>query len=231
MNILFGIAKAIVVFIICCVMLECSFGFFELVVESIRGLQMSKSLLYGLTPYGDKVIRHHVSNRANKLIRYLRREVAMLDQYQLDVNRAMLRKNTYFDRNYFRNLGDRRQRLIEIIELLKLIKVEIRKTPAIKADENEDQYSYERSKYITGQVGLGMTIRELKELITKLEKDGEINDDSLVLQNYNGEVITPDFYLTEKGNLVIHDGWYDHLLSEQYKLLYEGELCYTGGEF
>ena len=62
----------------------------------------------------------------------------MLDQYQLDVNRAMLRKNTYFDRNYFRNLGARRQRLIEIIELLKLIKVEIRKTPAIKADENED---------------------------------------------------------------------------------------------
>lgn len=188
---------------------------------------MSKSLLYGLTPYGDKVIRHHVSNRANKLIRYLRREVAMLDQYQLDVNRAMLRKNTYFDRNYFRNLGARRQRLIEIIELLKLIKVEIRKTPAIKADDNEDQYS----KYIRGQVGLGMTIRELKELITKLEFDGELNDDSLVLQNYNGEVITPDFYRTEKGNLVIHDGWYNFLPSEQYKLIYEGELCYTGGEF
>ena len=102
---------------------------------------MGKSLLYGLTPYGDKVIRHHVSNRANKLIRYLRREVAMLDQYQLDVNRAMLRKNTYFDRNYFKNLGARRQRLIEIIELLKLIKVEIRKTPSIKADENEDSVS------------------------------------------------------------------------------------------
>ena len=79
--------------------------------------------------------------------------------------------------------------------------------------------------------GLGMTIRELKELITKLEKDGEINDDSLVLQNYNGEVITPDFYLTEKGNLVIHDGWDNHLTSEQYKLIYEGTLCYTGGEF
>ena len=227
MNNLFGIAKVIVVFIICCVMLECSFSFFELVVESIRGLQMGKSLLHGLTPYGDKVIRHHVSNRANKLIRYLRREVAMLDQYQLDVNRAMLRKNTYFDRNYFKNLGDRRQRLIEIIELLKLIKVEIRKTPAIKADENEDQCS----KYITGQVGLGMTIRELKELITTLEFDGEINDDSLVLQNYNGEVITPDFYRTEKGNLVIHDGWYNHLPSKQYKLIYVGELCYTGGEF
>ena len=70
-----------------------------------------------------------------------------------------------------------------------------------------------------------MTIRELKELITKLELDG------LVLQNYNGEVITPDFYLTEKGNLVIHDGWYNFLPSEQYKLIYAGELCYTGGEF
>lgn len=99
---------------------------------------MSKSLLYGLTPYGNKVIRHHVSNRANKLIKYLRREVAMLDQYQLDVNKDMLRENTYFDRNYFRNLGARRQRLIEIIELLKLIKVEIRNTPAIKADNNKD---------------------------------------------------------------------------------------------
>lgn len=76
-----------------------------------------------------------------------------------------------------------------------------------------------------------MTLRELKELITKLEKDGEINDDSLVLQNYNGEVITPDFYRTEKGNLVIHDGWYNFLPSEQYKLIYEGQLCYTGGEF
>ena len=79
--------------------------------------------------------------------------------------------------------------------------------------------------------GLGMTIRELKELITKLEKDGEINDDSLVLQNYNGEVITPDFYCTEKGNLVIHDGWYNHLPSAQYNLIYEGTLCYTAGEF
>lgn len=38
MNNLFGIAKVIVVFIICCVMLECSFSFFELVVKSIRGL-------------------------------------------------------------------------------------------------------------------------------------------------------------------------------------------------
>ena len=99
---------------------------------------MGKSLLYGLTPYGNKVIRHHVSNRANKLIRYLRRELALLDQHQLDVNKATLRKSTYFDRNYFRNLGARRQRLIEIIELLKIIKVEIRKTPAIKADDNED---------------------------------------------------------------------------------------------
>ena len=67
-----------------------------------------------------------------------------------------------------------------------------------------------------------MTIRELKELITNLEKDGEINDDSLVLQNYNGEVINPDFYCTEKGNLVIHDGWDNFLPSDQYKLIYEG---------
>ena len=76
-----------------------------------------------------------------------------------------------------------------------------------------------------------MTIRELKELIANAEKEGEINDDSLVLQNYNGEVITPDFYRTEKGNLVIHDGWYNHLTSEQYNLIYEGTLCYTAGEF
>ena len=88
---------------------------------------MNKSLLYGLTPDGEKQVRHHLSNRANKLAKYLQREVALLDQHQLDVNRAMLRKNTYFDRNYFRNLGARKQRLIEIIELLRLIKVEIRK--------------------------------------------------------------------------------------------------------
>ena len=87
---------------------------------------MSKSLLYGLTPYGEKQVRHHLSNRANKLAKYLQREVALLDQHQLDVNKAMLRKSTYFDRNYFRDLENRRQRLIEIIELLKLIKVEIR---------------------------------------------------------------------------------------------------------
>lgn len=88
---------------------------------------MSKSLLYGLTPFGEKQVRHHLSNRANKLSKYLQREVALLDQHQLDVNKAMLRKSTYFDRNYFRDLENRRQRLIEIIELLRLIKVEIRK--------------------------------------------------------------------------------------------------------
>lgn len=231
MNNLFGIAKVIVVFIICCVMLECSFSFFELVVKSIRGLQMGKSLLYGLTAYGEKQVRHHLSNRANKLAKYLQREVDFLNQHELEVKRSILRKSPFFDDVYYTNINERRQKLIEIIELLKLIKVEIRKTPAIKADDNEDQCSYERSKYITGQVGLGMTIRELKELITKLELDGEINDDSLVLQNYNGEVITPDFYLTEKGNLVIHDGWYNFLQSDQYKLIYEGQLCYTGGEF
>ena len=87
---------------------------------------MSKSLLYGLTPYGEKQVRHHLSNRANKLAKYLQREVSLLDQHQLDVNKAMLRKSTYFDRNYFRDLENRRQRLIEIIELLRLIKMEIR---------------------------------------------------------------------------------------------------------
>ena len=87
---------------------------------------MSKSLLYGLTSLGEKQVRHHLSNRANKLAKYLQREIALLDQHQLDVNKAMLRKSTYFDRNYFRDLENRRQRLIEIIELLKLIKLEIR---------------------------------------------------------------------------------------------------------
>lgn len=87
---------------------------------------MSISLLYGLTSLGEKQVRHHLSNRANKLAKYLQREVTLLDQHQLDVNKAMLRKSTYFDRNYFRDLENRRQRLIEIIELLRLIKVEIR---------------------------------------------------------------------------------------------------------
>ena len=87
---------------------------------------MSKSLLHGLTPYGEKVTRHHLSNRANKLAKYLQREVAMLDQYQLDVNRAMLRKSPFFDDVYYTNINERRQKLIEIIELLRLIKLEIR---------------------------------------------------------------------------------------------------------
>lgn len=87
---------------------------------------MSKSLLYGLTSLGEREVRHHLSNRANKLAKYLQREVALLDQHQLDVNKAMLRKSTYFDRNYFRDLENRRQKLIEIIELLRLIKLEIR---------------------------------------------------------------------------------------------------------
>lgn len=38
MNNLFGIAKVIVVFVICCVMLEFSFGFLDLVVKSLEGL-------------------------------------------------------------------------------------------------------------------------------------------------------------------------------------------------
>ena len=87
---------------------------------------MSKSLLYGLTPYGEKQVRHHLSNRANKLAKYLQREVEFLNKHELEVKHCMLRKSTFFDRNYFRNLGARRQRLIEIIELLKLLKVEVR---------------------------------------------------------------------------------------------------------
>ena len=87
---------------------------------------MYKSLLYGLTPYGEKQARHHISNRANKLIRYLRREVKTLNKYQVDVNYCMLRKSPFFDDVHYRDINERRRKLIEIIELLKLIKVEIR---------------------------------------------------------------------------------------------------------
>lgn len=38
MNNLFGIVKAILVFILCFLMLELSFGFLDLVVKSIEGL-------------------------------------------------------------------------------------------------------------------------------------------------------------------------------------------------
>ena len=38
MNNLFGIVNAIVVFIVCFLMLELSFGFLDLVVKSIEGL-------------------------------------------------------------------------------------------------------------------------------------------------------------------------------------------------
>ena len=44
---------------------------------------MSKSLLYGLTPYGEKQVRHHLSNRANRLAKYLQREVDFLNQHEL----------------------------------------------------------------------------------------------------------------------------------------------------
>lgn len=92
---------------------------------------MSKSLLYGLTPYGNKVIRHHVSNRANKLAKYLQREVELLNKHELDVKRCMLRKSPFFDDVYCTNINERRQKLIEIIELLKLLKVEVRKNTSI----------------------------------------------------------------------------------------------------
>ena len=88
---------------------------------------MSKSLLYGLTPYGEKQVRHHLSNRANKLAKYLKHEVEFLNKHELDVEYCMLRKSPFFDDAYCTNINERRQKLIEIIELLKLIKVEIRK--------------------------------------------------------------------------------------------------------
>lgn len=87
---------------------------------------MSKSLLYGLTPYGEKQVRHHLSNRANKLAKYLQREVEFLNKYQVEVNHCMLRKSPFFDDVYYTNINERRQKLIEIIELLRLIKLEIR---------------------------------------------------------------------------------------------------------
>ena len=87
---------------------------------------MSKDLLYGLTPYGEKQVRHHLSNRANKLAKYLQREVEFLNKYQVEVNHCMLRKSPFFDDAYYTNINERRQKLIEIIELLKLIKLEIR---------------------------------------------------------------------------------------------------------
>ena len=88
---------------------------------------MSKSLLYDLTPYGEKQVRHHLSNRANKLAKYLQRDVEFLNKHELEVKHCMLRKSPFFDDVYYTNINERRQKLIEIIELLKLIKVEIRK--------------------------------------------------------------------------------------------------------
>lgn len=88
---------------------------------------MSKSLLYGLTTDGEKQVRHHLSNRANKLSKYLQREVDFLNQHEIEVKKCLLRKSPFFDDVYYTNINERRQKLIEIIELLKLIKVEIRK--------------------------------------------------------------------------------------------------------
>ena len=88
---------------------------------------MNISLLYCLTSLGEREVRHHLSNRANKLAKYLQREVDFLNQHELDVKRCMLRKSPFFDDAYYTNINERRQKLIEIIELLKLIKVEIRK--------------------------------------------------------------------------------------------------------
>ena len=87
---------------------------------------MSNNLLYGLTPYGEKQVRHHLSNRANKLSKYLQREVDFLNQHEIEVKKCLLRKSPFFDDVYYTNINERRQKLIEIIELLKLIKLEIR---------------------------------------------------------------------------------------------------------
>ena len=87
---------------------------------------MSKSLLYGLTSLGEREVRHHLSNRANKLAKYLQREIEFLNKHELDVKHCMLRKSPFFDDVYYTNINERRQKLIEIIELLRLIKVEIR---------------------------------------------------------------------------------------------------------
>lgn len=87
---------------------------------------MSKSLLYGLTPYGEKQMRHHLSNRANRLAKYLQREVEFLNKHELEVKKSILRKSPFFDDAYYTNINERRQKLIEIIELLRLIKLEIR---------------------------------------------------------------------------------------------------------
>lgn len=87
---------------------------------------MSKGLLYGLTSLGEREVRHHLSNRANKLAKYLQREVEFLNKHELEVKRCMLRKSPFFDDAYYTNINERRQKLIEIIELLRLIKLEIR---------------------------------------------------------------------------------------------------------
>ena len=87
---------------------------------------MSKSLLHGLTSLGEREVRHHLSNRATKLAKYLQREVDFLNQHELEVKRSILRKSPFFDGAYCTNINERRQKLIEIIELLRLIKVEIR---------------------------------------------------------------------------------------------------------
>lgn len=87
---------------------------------------MSKGLLYGLTSLGEREVRHHLSNRANRLAKYLQHEVEFLNKHELEVKRCILRKSPFFDDAYYTNINERRQKLIEIIELLRLIKVEIR---------------------------------------------------------------------------------------------------------
>ena len=80
---------------------------------------MNKSLLYGLTSLGEREVRHHLSNRANKLAKYLQREVDFLNHHELEVKRSILRKSPFFDDVYYTNINERRQKLIEIINFFK----------------------------------------------------------------------------------------------------------------
>ena len=58
-----------------------------------------------------------------------------------------------------------------------------------------------------------MTIKELKELITKLEKDGEVNADSeiFVLDDDQQVMSEPDFLLSDK-NLILKFSYRNEVL-------------------
>ena len=83
-------------------------------------------MLYVVTSVAEREVRHHLSNRANQLAKDRQIEVDFLNQHELEVKRSILRKSPFFDDVYYTNINERRQKLIEIIELLRLIKLEIR---------------------------------------------------------------------------------------------------------